>query len=160
MKKASLLLALSLLSILLCIILAPIVCMPLDSDEIMGTFEVSLFEPTITAFILAIISAIFASLFVITLAKKHNKSANPLILSIGIGLFGLFYGLRTAYSDAANILDSFYNTWGSNSWNMASLMPEWSDKFHSTASIYMILIVVSTIITAFGIYKVYISIRK
>ena len=160
MKKTSLLLVLSVVSFLLCLVLAAVVCMPVDSDEITGTFEVSVFEPTIAAFLLSIISAICANRYVQKMAEKENKAVNALIMSIGIGLFGLFYGLRTAYSDASDVLSDFYFAWGGSGTSMSHIMPEWADKFQHTADTYTIFIVGSVLIAVFGIYKVYSSIRK
>lgn len=160
MKKTSLSLVLSVISFTLCLVLPPIVCMPVDSDEIMGTFEVSVFEPTITAFILSIISAICANLYIQKMAVKEKKTVNSLIMSIGIGLFGLFYGLQTAYNDASDVLSEFYFGWGTNGTSMAHLMPEWAEKFQNIADTYAIFIVSSVIVAAFGVYKVYSSLRK
>ena len=160
MKNTSRLLMLSVVAFLLCLVLAPILCMPVDLDEISSTFEVSVFIPSITAFLFSLISAICASNYVQRLAEQKNKTVNPLIMGIGIGLFGLFYGLRTAYVDASNVLSDFYFVWGSNGTSMSRHIPEWVDKFQNTADTYTILMVVSVLIAAFGIYKIYNSIRK
>ena len=82
-------------------------------------------------------------------------------MSIGIGLFGLFYGLRAAYQDGANILQNFYSTWGAegvrNAYGakMVYEMPEWADKFQSTAGTYTFMVALSSIVTLVGIYMVY-----
>ena len=159
MKKSTLFLSLSVVSVILCLILSPLVCMPVDTDEIMGTFEVSLFEPVIAAILCSAVAAIFANLFIKEVTDK-NGTTSPMIMNIGLVLFGLFYGLRTAYADASNVLSNFYFTWGSSGSSMSRLMPEWADKFQQTASTHTILMVVSILVAAFGIYKVYKSAHR
>lgn len=154
-RTISLLLVLSLVFFVLCLILAPIVCMPVSSDEYFGTFEVDKFRPTMVSFALSIISAICACLFVQKLAAKNGKTVNSLIMGLGIGSFGLFYGLRAAYCDAADVLSNFYSTWGPNGSSVAHLMPEWADKFEHTAGTYTFFVVSSVIIALIGIYRVY-----
>lgn len=161
MKKTSrVFLVLSAVSLVLCLILAPVVCMPVDPDEIMGTFEVSVFEPLITAFILAIASAVFANLYIRKIAEEKKKVVNPLMMSIGVGLFGLFYGLRTAYSDAAKVLTDFVFSWGGSGIGMTELMPEWADKFRRTAGMHTVFMILSLGIAGFGFFKIYTDLRK
>lgn len=81
-------------------------------------------------------------------------------MGIGIGLFGLFYGLQTAYSDASDVLAHFYSTWGRSGDDMSYLMPEWAEKFQHTANTYTFLVAGAVLIAILGICQVYHGIRK
>ena len=157
-KSILTLLIASIISFLLCLIISPIVCKGVDSDEIMGTYEVDAFPPTIVGLLLSGTSAVFASLYIKKLSAKYGVAANSLIMSIGIGLFGLFYGLKTAYSDAASVLSSFIYNWAS--YGESRGMSKWVRSFEETSGKYTFLIVASLILIAAGIYKIYFDFRK
>lgn len=136
-------------------ILAPVLCMPVNSDEYTNSFYVDAFRPVIVTFIVFILAALCICYLIKLIAKEKKITVNPIITGVGIGMFGLFYALMVVYKDAASVLNHFYDSWGVDGDKMALYMPEAADKFNIIAGNYSKLMLVAVAVTIFGAYRVW-----
>lgn len=139
--------------ILLGFILSSVLCQPVTSDEYTMDYYVDAFAPVITSLIAFILAAVCVCSLINICAQEKGVQVNPVLIGIGMGIFGLFYALSVVYKDAANTLNQFYDTWGAVD-KLAGTIPETAGKFNLIANRYGMIMWVGIAIILFGAYRV------
>ena len=134
-------------------ILAPALCGPVTSDEHTMDYYVDASTPVIVTLIVFVLAAVCVCALIRTIAQEKGNAVNPFLVGMGIGIFGLFYALKTVYRDAANTLNEFYNTWGAVD-KISGIIPEVAGKFNMTAKNYGSLMWLGVVIIFLGIYRI------
>lgn len=139
-------------------ILAPVTTGGVTSDERTMSFSVDTFLPVILSLVAFGLAAVVGGVCIFKLGDENAVMLNPLLPAVGLGGFGLFYGLYVVYSDAAKVLDNYYNTWVVNFGPDSEVelhMPEYAEKFKSTANTYMLLMLAAVAVIGVGGYMLY-----